>query len=200
MKILLFSGWMKAGKNYFADKIKERLITPIHFYFAYQLKKWVADLFKISIEELDELKDVDVSLNFYCKNKTKVIVIESFIRRVMRWLGTEVVRTIKPTYWADQVMGQINKQQRIETFREGQIYCITDWRFKNECERMLEDYNEKCVIKIRIECNDVENKKYKSEMELNNYPVDILIDNVKGDKELLEKNIQKIIDYIGVNK
>ena len=113
----------------------------------------------------------------------------------MQWLGTEVVRTIKPTYWVDQVMEQIHKQQSVGSFKAGQIYCITDWRFKNEYERMLEDFNLQNIIRIRIN-SDGQNEKHSSEMELNKEPADLYIDNVKGDEKLLEKNIQKIIDYI----
>lgn len=83
-------------------------ITP----FAQKIKDIICDVYKLTPQELEELKISDTRLNNW--NKT--------VREAMQQVGTECFRSICPTTWTDYVLQSYN-------------YCIIDdGRFLDEAQ------------------------------------------------------------------
>ena len=179
-KLILISGKGEAGKTLTANIIKEKLenkgkrVTLLPF-AAY--------------------------LKFICKehfgwNGNKDL--EG--RRILQYVGTDVVRKRNPNFWVKTVA------DFIETFGEDFDFIISDdVRFVNE----LEYFRDVLVtenLSVRIERLNHENllteeqRKHPSETALDDYPFDIYIYSESGLKNLEEALHQQFLDNVGVKE
>ena len=162
LQVMMISGKSASGKDTFANLLKERYenigkkVLIIHFgdlvkYFATTYYNWDGDK------------------------------IQPSGRALLQYIGTELMRTNFPTYWAE-VVGKF-----ISVVENYDIAIISDWRFKNELETVAL-YNEN-IATIRINRFDNEGKPYYnsnmrlnqlthiSECELDNFNFEWIIEN-----------------------
>ena len=177
MKIILISGKAQHGKDTFAKMLKEQFEQKNN-----QVKIiHFGDVLKFICEK------------YYNWNGKKDVVG----RTLLQYVGTEIVREKDEHFWTDFV-GRLAR-----TF-ECDYVIIPDWRFIEEHTQMLEYFDDKDIITLRIERyeNFSEGIKYinpimteeqllhRSEIELDNYYVDYIIVN-----ETLE-NLTETADFI----
>lgn len=98
-------------------------------------------------------------------------------------------REENPFIWAERVIEKIKEKKPAYA-------VISDWRFKNEHRKILEEFGFENVVTIRIERNKVEPIDDISEHDLDNYPdFDFIIKNSSSLQEL-EKQAEKTAKYI----
>ena len=96
-------------------------------------------------------------------------------RTLLQKVGTDIVRSKNPDYWVDFVIGFLKLFEA-----EWDYVLIPDCRFPNEVERMKSAFD---AIHLRVVRSNfvsplsIEQQNHPSEIALDNYPVDILIDN-----------------------
>ena len=94
-------------------------------------------------------------------------------RHLLQQLGTEMVRDkISPTYWVDKTCDIIKICWDMYDYA-----FIPDTRFRNEIETLKSEFGEKvyCVHITRLDFNNClteEQRKHKSEIDLDGYPFD----------------------------
>ena len=122
-------------------------------------------------------------------------------RFLLQWIGTHLMRTNYPTYWAEiigQFIDAITKTNKFD------VILIPDWRFINEYETIY-DYaqlqnNEVITLRI-IRPNYVnpnmtkEQQQHISEIELDDFAFDWIIEN-QGNLEEFNSSIQYMIDLM----
>ena len=171
MKVVCISAKARHGKDTFAEMLKEHLETSgnrvliAHF----------ADLVKYVCEKFfawDGVKDE--------KGRT-----------LLQYVGTDVVRTQRPSYWVDFIVSIL------QLFPDEWDYVlIPDCRFPNEFE-CFRDANMDAAL-IRVHRTNFESDltpeqaNHESETAMDNYPhVDIFVDN-NGTLQYLSNKAQEI--------
>ena len=184
MKIIMISGKSQSGKDAIAKILEKDLkekgysVLTIHF----------ADLVKFYAKQ------------YYNWNGEK----DHDGRALLQMIGTTIMRSRYPTYWAEIVAKFIDAVEELNCF---QIVLIPDWRFINEYETVY-DYAKKLnqeVITIRINRYNKDGSLYInpqmneqqashiSECELDNFAFNWVIEN-KGTLEDLKDSAYYIID------
>lgn len=160
MKVICISGLARAGKDTLASMLKDELekngnrVLITHF----------ADLLKFIAKE------------FFKWNGEK----DSEGRRLLQYIGTDVIRKDKPDYWVDFII------EILKWFPEWDYVLIPDCRFPNECENFKE--NSFNTITIRVERPGFqsslteEQKRHPSETALDNYDFNYTVssENMQG--------------------
>lgn len=173
MKIILISGKAQHGKDTTAQIIKNELtkqgnkVIITHF----------ADLVKFTCEK------------YFDWNGEK----DEAGRTLLQYVGTDVVRTINPNYWADFVINFLSMFPE-----EWDYVLIPDCRFKNELE-LWGGWDTVSVRVIRENFKSIlttEQLNHPSETALDDYEFDYYIHN-DGDLKQLENEVDKFIDYLG---
>ena len=209
------SGKKQSGKNEAANILQELLPTPheIHM-FAYHLKKFVADILKVPITQLEseEFKNT-VLPNSFGLNKT--------VRKLLQDIGIKM-REIHPDFWVNSLFCNYNNSN----------WLITDVRFLNEVERIVANggvlirlervVGKSCTVKgykgtfiitsVHSDYYSLDNhflipkNKIKiieddsiTETSLDNYAFQHVIHN-NYDKGYLKLELLKIILQYGINK
>ena len=184
MKIIMISGKSQSGKDTFAKilekDLKEKNYNVLTIHFADLVKFYAKQYYNWNGE-----KDYDG-------------------RALLQLIGTTIMRSRYPTYWAEIVAKFIDA---IEELRHFQIILIPDWRFINEYETIY-DYAKKLnqeVITIRVNRYNKDGSLYInphmneqqathiSECELDNFAFNWIIEN-KGTLEDLKDSAYYIID------
>jgi hypothetical protein len=155
MKVILISGKAQSGKDTTAKQMREILTKDGHRV----LVTHYADLLKY------------ICKNYFNWDGQK----DEQGRRMLQYVGTDVIRKQNPTLWVDFV------SMILRYFHENWEYVIIpDCRFPNEVEVMKSNFD---AIHVRVvrpnfdgPLND-EQKKHPSETALDNYPYDELITN-----------------------
>ena len=166
MKVICISGKAQHGKDTTAQIIKDVLEDEEHVV----LIAHYGDLVKY------------VCKTFFGWNGVK----DEYGRTLLQEVGTDIVRTKKPGYWADFIIGIL------ELFPdEWEYVLIPDTRFPDEVEKMKDKFETHC---LRIERPNFDNgltdvqKCHPSETSLDNYHFDSVIIN-PGTKEGLRKAV-----------
>ena len=166
MKIIMLSGKAGSGKDTFY-----KLSLPGNF-----------DCERFAFA--DYLKDVARSVGW---DGTK----EEKGRQLLIDLGS-IVRKYNPNFWVDIVIENI-KFTALDFLFDG-VSIITDWRYQNEYDRMVEAFGSENVITVRIERTELhstlteDQQKDQSEVDLEDFPFDYVIEN--DTLEGFEKNIE----------
>jgi hypothetical protein len=170
-KVILISGHARNGKDTLAEAIKNEYesldasVMVIHF----------ADLLKF------------ICRTYFGWSGEK----NSEGRRILQYVGTDLVRTRKPGYWVDFV-GDF-----LELFGEYWDYVIIpDCRFPNEVIRLAKRGFD--TVHVRVIRDNFDNrlteeqKNHPSETALDNFPADIYIHN-NGTLDDLYKKVNRLI-------
>ena len=171
-KFICVSGKAQHGKDTTAQALKELLIENgkkveiIHY----------ADLLK------------HICKSFFGWNGEK----DEKGRTLLQYVGTDVVRTQKPNYWVEFVLGVV------ELFpNEWDYLIIPDCRFPNEITAMQKEYPTYHVRVSRspdwVSPLSIEQQNHPSETALDNFGYDLLIKNY-WDPATLADTIDEIVD------
>jgi len=165
MKVILVTGKAGSGKDTTAVLLKEMLecqdkkVEILHF--ADELKKYVADMLKISVEELEELKRNKENVYWYGGNVS--------IRWLLQYIGMLFREQVDEKYWVDKILEKLwDLEYDID------YVIIPDLRFKNELG----------VCKF-FDCIKLRLKRSEYEKEAENHISEKNIDEIKVDYEIV---------------
>lgn len=175
MKVICISGKARHGKDTLAGMLNERLtakgyrVLTTHF----------GDLVKYICEKFfnwDGAKDE--------KGRT-----------LLQYVGTDVVRKQRPSYWTDFVVSVL------ELFpNEWDYVLIPDCRFPNEVECFIEHGMDTTLIRINrpnfVSNLTPEQLKHPSETAMDDYPPNLYVIN-DGTLKDLSNSIKDILAFIG---
>lgn len=220
-KVILLSGKARSGKDTVADIISKNCEVERHA-FAGILKKYSKEDFGQMTEQINQVlnefdKKVDLILfadseeynefrkakawlkdQLYTFNESQWYDDKNLItRNVLQLYGTEVVRKRmgKETFWVDKVIEEITQSTK-------ELHVITDWRFKNEFNRLseclvhgvlLNDNYE--LITARISSNRSivdQGNKHQSEIDLEDFNFQYIIEN-NEDLNSLENKVKELM-------
>jgi len=181
-KIILISGFKRAGKDYVASILNQELKNSAICSFAEPLKKIIADTLNISLEVLDKCKNNEAML--YEGNNS----FEISIREVLQGFGSEAM---KP-WFGDSVWVDVLVKKDIQA----DYIIIPDWRFNVEYETLIATYED--VITLRIDDFNIESTDlHASETEIMGFPFEHRIDNTTKDYKV----VPQILKFIkGIQK
>lgn len=180
-EIILVSGYKRAGKDTTAKMLKE-IFEDNQFKveilsFADTLKNIACEIFDISREDLDDLKnnEIQLGINYHNEDKKRYDfkVITNF-RKVLTKIGNEA---LKPIFGENIWVKDIEKKIAASN---ADIIIIPDFRFN------VEHINK--AITVRVLNDDIINKEtHSSETELEDFNFDVYLDNTgyKLTKEIL---------------
>ena len=170
-KIILINGKKRAGKDYIANILKEKLGNCEIMHYADALKQIISETFEISLEELENYKNENVEITFNGKRTT--------FRRILQCFATEA---IKPVF-GNNIWKRIVLEKIKETNAE--YIIIPDFRFPEEY--IEGSYTVKVLGGEQLD-------SHISEHALNNFKFDYIIDNTK--KEDLTPWIDTLLKII----
>lgn len=130
-------GKLGCGKNTVA-KIARELFTGTskEIAFAAKLKESVAALLKVTVQDVEDLKNSpDVAIEFAAEGAgEKKIFSKSSLREFLQLYGTESHRNVfGQDFWVNQAL-----PYGVD-YRDGKVlYIVTDLRFQNEANRIRE--------------------------------------------------------------
>lgn len=170
-KIILINGKKRAGKDYIANILKEKLGNCEIMHYADALKQIISETFEISLEELDNYKNKNVEIIFNNRKTT--------FRRILQCFATEA---IKPVFgnniWKRIVLKNMENSSAV-------YIIIPDFRFPEEY--IEGSYTVKVLGGEQLD-------SHISEHALNNFKFDYIIDNTK--KEDLTHWIDTLLKII----
>lgn len=180
MKVILISG--KAGHG------KDTLATLMRKYLEANNKK------VLTIHFGDPVKWLARDFLGWDGDKTTV---EG--RNILQTLGTNIMRTAYPTYWAEIIA------KFISAVNMWDYVLIPDWRFENEFETVYQ-YNE-LVTTVRIERYNQDGTFYRnpnmtmyqllhvSECQLDKFPFEWIVEN-RGTTNDLKDSVEVMLEHI----
>lgn len=189
--LIVLSGKARSGKDTAAVMLEEMLgYNTTSIAYADQLKYIISTCFGLNMEQLyGDDKEV-VLEDLPIRTKSGHVTTHCWTpRKLLQYLGTDVFRTIKPDCWVQVVKDRV---------AEGEYdnYIITDGRFPNELEWVLEAGG----IHIRIEREDkdfVSGTDHESETSLPDFfenPINSFIINNDKDLDYLHQELQNIVN------
>lgn len=173
MQIILISGKAQVGKDSTALILKDK--------FEKQNKK-------VLITHFADL------LKFICKKYFNWSGLKNYQgRTLLQYVGTDIVRNIKPNYWVDFII------EVLSIFKDHWDYVlIPDCRFKSECTRWGEDWDTTTVRVERLNFESPltpEQQLHPSETALDDYNFDYTIRSENG-LDNLEKEVGKFLVWL----
>lgn len=187
-----FTGNKGAGKDTVGEYLVNNNFQRVAF--ADPMKLAVANLFDITVEEVDNFKEndgntidlVEVALSVVPAHPGKLQYDYTFTwREFLQRFGTDMARnTFGHDFWVDQ--WQATAEPLI---RAGMNVVVTDVRFENEAQRIqsFEGYI------IQISRPGYESDGHESEMGLDSKYVDAMISN-EGTKSELYETLEAFLD------
>ena len=170
-KIILINGKKRAGKDYVAKILKEKLGNCEIMHYADALKQIISETFEISLEELENFKNENVEIIFNNKKTT--------FRRILQCFATEAIKpVIGNNIWKRIVLEKIKETN-------AEYIIIPDFRFPEEY--IEGSYTVKVLGGEQLD-------SHISEHALNNFKFDYIIDNTK--KEDLTHWIDTLLKII----
>lgn len=174
MKVILISGHAQNGKDTVASLLENELTTSgrkvLVAHYADLLKYICKTLFNWNGE-----KDEDG-------------------RRLLQYVGTDVIREKKPSYWVDFI------SDMLELFGDNWDYVlIPDTRFPNEVEGIAEKFDSIHIRVVRenfVSPLTLEQQMHPSETALDGYDPDVLIYNDGSIKDLKETIHHLILEVL----
>jgi len=170
-KIIAFGGRIGSGKSVLASICEKYGFKKI--YFALPLKQLVADLIKVKLEEINDLKNVEKNYNFnkidyfFLSKETGIsakIIEEEMskvefktVRQLLQFIGTDLIRKYQKNWHVNKIREIIKKNGNDIN------YVIDDVRFKNEID-LVKELGGDCWFIIRPKIDNVSN--HESEVSI----------------------------------
>jgi hypothetical protein len=169
--IVMLSGWAGAGKDAAAS------ILVSHFGF---VRVAFADALK-----LDAAHRTGVPLTIFhsaAKDEPLVAPCVTFPtaktpRDILLQLALQM-RAANPDIYADSIICQIAESTK------KRLFVVSDWRYRREAARIQEMLPSASILRVRIQRTDINRSSDPSEHDLDNEPMDLIIENNKGLAEL----------------
>lgn len=167
--IIMINGLKQSGKNYIGELLALYLashnIVSTQLAFAEDLKKDVAKLLDISLEELEARKN------------------EEMIRKLLQNYGM-LRREEDEFFWIDKTIDKIKQEQD----NSNNVIIITDWRFLLEHEVFNAAYTGNIITINVFDYNQENTDKHISENNINEevFKFDFFINNTDKTRNIIE--------------
>ena len=180
-KIISFSGRIGSGKSELA-KICEKAGYK-KLYFALPLKKLVADLIRVDISEINDLKYVEKNYTFgkmdfmFLANETGVpydIFNEKMthrvfknVRELLQFIGTDIIRSYNYNWHVNRIREMIDKNEN---------YVFDDTRFENEIN-LVKEFGGDCWFVIRPDLSKVSNHVSETSLRMEQFGDKVIVND-----------------------
>ena len=181
-KIIGFAGRLGSGKSELAKICEEKGYRRIAF--AMPLKQLVADVIKVDISDINELKNVekDYSLTklefMYIATETGIpyqFVLEEMegvkfttVRQLLQFIGTNLIRKHNPNW-------HVNRLRNVITGLDAD-YVIDDVRFPNELE-LIKEFGGDAWFIIRPMVENISNHESETSLDWRDFGTKIIIND-----------------------
>jgi hypothetical protein len=177
--IYLISGKKSSGKDTICSYINKKTLFPV-LSFARPIKEITKHILKIPNYFFDqECKEKKlIKIHKYSKRSSldehqfdPEIYTSISVRSIMQDIGQYFRDVYSKDFWIETLINSV-KKENLNSF------IISDVRYNNEITKIKESFND--VISIRVERPSVQPNQYSkhlSEVELDNYPFDYVINN-----------------------
>ena len=177
----------------FGDKVKEVCMnydnsTP-------ELREhWNKKVAREVLDDESRADEVDASMQRVCPGVWKKLTYEecyvtkpASARIVMQQFATNEMRRLDPDCWVRCAMQQCQQEK-------GSRWVITDMRFKNEAY-WIEAVDNSQLWRVRRPIPDAPGAEHTSEVELDDYPFEVFVDN-DSTIEALYKKVDRIVKRV----
>ena len=180
-RIISFSGRIGAGKSVLAKICEENGFEKL--YFAMPLKKLVADLIHVNVDEINDLKNVDKEYSFnkldylFISKETHIpfnIVEEEMskvefrtVRQLLQFIGTDLIRKYNVNWHVNKIRGLIDKEKN---------YVFDDVRFTNELNLIRELGGDAWFI-VRPKIDNVSNHESETTLTWKDFGNKVIIND-----------------------
>jgi len=159
-KLIILTGYSRCGKDSTAKGLKEIYgkegKTVDIFNFSWVLKKILAKILDISIDQLDEIKNKDITY----ATRYFTLNMRSLLKRT-----ADVFRELRgDSFFAQQVMDLINSSN-------ADICIITDMRFRVEYDTIKSNYDRYLIVRVDREHPDCRSRKGDEEVDAIPYDI-----------------------------
>ena len=166
------------GINHYNHRIKDfsLLLNNIQWnkaYFAEKLKLCLSDILKVSLNKFEDIE---------FKN-SKIDWLNMTVRELLQKFGTAIRNEVCDDFWVKACL---------KDYDESQNWIISDVRFKSEIEGIKQFNN----ITLRINNSSAGAGNHISEVDLDNYKFDYVINNNSS----LEDLLFKVKEFCLINK
>ena len=195
-KIIMLSGFKRAGKDFTANLIKEQLeaygksVTLLAF--AAPMKRIIASTFGISLEDLERFKNEPEQFKVQMRgvDKSAEYIGDTNFRSILQKFGNEAM---KPEFGSD-VWAQLADTKIREAGTD--YIVITDYRFDLEYDYLKKKYPDITAVYIH-NVNATSDDTHSSESLPNKHP-DAILDNSNQDASL-NSEVTKLLAVLNVN-
>lgn len=189
MVIIMISGYMQSGKDTVGNYLCQKH-GYMRFAFADELKNEVAELYGMTPMLMNTSQGKNTLLSL-CKPGSSVETMT--VRQLLIKHGS-FRRSEDINCFAKIVAEKILEEKKTDTFLERQTkIVITDWRLPNEIDVIKEYCKEENVYKLRIDKWDKPPSSDYTEIALDDFEFDKVIDNKNINLTTLYENIDKFI-------
>lgn len=180
-KIVSFSGRISSGKSELAKICQNKGFEKL--YFALPLKKLIADLIHVKLEEINGLKNVEKDYKFnkmdylflskethipYSTVNEEMSKVElKTVRQLLQFIGTDLIRKYNTNWHVNKI------REMIDPSRD---YVIDDVRFKNELNLIRELGGDAWFI-IRPTIDNVSNHESETSLTWRDFGNKIIIND-----------------------
>lgn len=183
-KIIGFGGRISSGKSELAKICQKAGFKKL--YFALPLKKLVADLIHVKLEEINDLKNVEKNYKFgkmdylflYRETGIPAKTIEDemsgvkfkTVRQLLQFIGTDLIRKYQKNWHVNKI------REMIKNGDKDANYVIDDIRFRNELD-LVKELGGDCWFIIRPKIDNVSNHESEISLSWRDYGNKIIIND-----------------------
>lgn len=180
-KIIGFSGRIGSGKSELAKLCQDAGYEKL--YFALPLKKLVADLIHVGLNEINGLKNVEKEYRFnkldylFLSKETRIPfdTVEKemsqvefrTVRQLLQFIGTDLIRKYNTNWHVNQIRSMIDRNKN---------YVIDDIRFRNELD-LVREFGGDCWFIIRPKIDNVSNHESETSLTWRDFGNKIIIND-----------------------
>lgn len=181
--IVLVNGFSNSGKDTFSDFLVKSGSNFVKYAFADELKHYISDKYNI---------DYKLTLTQEGKN-THINIVNCTVREL---LISEAKKMVKQNhnFYAMKLAEKIKFTNKIQDYRGELIgsVVISDWRFINEYECIVNEFKNYKIITVRINRTQESPVNSKTENFLNDFKFDYTIDNKSSLSDFYKSIINKL--------
>lgn len=180
-QIIGFAGRMRSGKYELADICEKAGYERL--YFALPLKKLIADLIRVDVSEINNLKNVEKEYKFskmdsmFIANQTAIpyefinqkISGKTFhtVRELLQFIGTDIIRAYNNDWHVNRIREMVDKDKN---------YVFDDVRFPNEVNLIRELGGDMWFI-IRPDISTVSNHTSETSLKWQDFGDKIIVND-----------------------
>lgn len=190
--VILIKGAKRSGKDTTAD-IMLRLMqcyNATRLSFAEPMKEILADTFCVSRDYLESAKNEPEA---YPSSIPKIYGIEetSDMRQILQRFGTEAMKKqFGDDVWVELLYNKIHSD----------ITIVSDWRFESELAYLKSKDDIKVITVEVVRVGQINNDTHVSERDLDDVSCDFKLENITGELDVLECQIDDMISCIPKQK